>query len=202
MEFVQKSAVFGLMSLAAGFAAEAAEYCVSCVSPDVSYRCEVGGAGTPSDPRGWLLCITELAKTGGHESCSVERNAPQPCSGVHKVLAAPESPPAADMPPVEVVVPRPTLPAKQPRDAAAVERAGENNKGPRTVEELASETYDASKEGLKKAGETVSSSAAKAGEAVTDTAKSAGEKIGEAGSAVGGAAKKTWDCLKSLFQDC
>jgi hypothetical protein len=189
------------LTLATGFAAQAAEYCVSCVSPDVSYRCEVGGPDAKADPRGWLLCITELARTGGHESCSVERNAAPPCPGVHKVLAAPEGPPV-EAPPVEAAVPPPDPPPKLPNDAAAVEKAGANKKGPRTVEELASDTYDASKDGLKKAGESVSSSAQKAGEAVTDTAKSAGEKIGEAGSAVGGAAKKTWDCLKSLFQDC
>jgi hypothetical protein len=101
-----------------------------------------------------------------------------------------------------VEVPPPDPPAKPPADAAAVERDGATTKGPRTVEELASETYEASKEGLKKAGESVSGAAQKAGEAVTGTAKSAGEKIGEAGSAVGGAAKKTWNCLTSLFQDC
>lgn len=201
MEFAGKSAVFALFALGTGFTAEAAEYCVSCVSPDVSYRCEVGGPDTKADPRGWLLCITELARTGGHESCSVERGAAPPCPGIHKVLAAPAGPPS-DVPPFEVEVPPPDPPAKPPADAAAVERDGATTKGPRTVEELASETYEASKEGLKKAGESVSGAAQKAGEAVTGTAKSAGEKIGEAGSAVGGAAKKTWNCLTSLFQDC
>ena len=38
--------LFGL-----GRGAAAAEYCVSCSSPDASYRCEVGAAGTTADPR-------------------------------------------------------------------------------------------------------------------------------------------------------
>ena len=56
---------------------------------------------------------------------------------------------------------------------------------------MAKSTVKSSKEGLEKAGETV-----------VGGAKTAGEKIGNAGSAVGSAAKRTWDCLVSLFKDC
>ncbi len=70
------------------------------------------------------------------------------------------------------------------------------------MQELAGDTYESSKEGLKKAGDTVSNTAKKAGETVTGTAKATGDKIGEAGSAVGNVAKKTWTCLTSLFQTC
>jgi hypothetical protein len=59
------------------------------------------------------------------------------------------------------------------------------------MEELAGKTVQSSKEGIKKAGESISGSAQKAG-----------EQIGSAGSAVGNAAKKTWNCLTSLFSDC
>jgi hypothetical protein len=76
------------------------------------------------------------------------------------------------------------------------------DKPPQTVQELAGRTIQSSKEGMKKASDTVASGAEKAGEAVTGTIKSAGEQIGKAGTAVGNAAKKTWNCLTSLFQSC
>ena len=192
----------GLLVPWAAPAAEAAEYCVRCVSPNVSYRCEVGTPQSPADPRAWLLCITELAKQGGHESCSVERNAPVPCEGVHKVLAAPEGEaPAA--PAIEAGLPDPAAPAaNEVEPGSPPPQKPPVKKPPQTVQELAGETLEASKEGLKSAGDTVSNSAKKAGEAVTGTVKSAGEKVGEAGSAVGNAAKKTWNCVTSLFQSC
>ncbi len=92
----------------------AAEYCVSCTGPDASYRCEVGGNG--ADARAWLMCITELAKEGGHDSCSVDRKAASPCPGIHKVLAAPEGAPPP--PPVQTAIPEPA-----PSAAAAGRRA-------------------------------------------------------------------------------
>lgn len=200
MEFAQKTAVIGLFALGAASMAYGAEYCVKCVAPDVTYACEVGAPGSKSDPRAWLLCITELARTGGHESCSVERNAPVPCPGVRKALAGPEGPPVGE-PPVEAAAPPPAPVTPEPVEPTT-DKPDAPKKPPRTVEELASETYDASKEGIKKAGESVSETAKKAGEAVSGTAKSAGDTIGEAGSAVSGAAKKSWNCLTSLFKDC
>jgi hypothetical protein len=199
-------------------AAEAGEYCVSCSGPDQSYRCEVDGG---ADARAWLMCITELAREGGHESCSVDRNQSAPCPGIHKVLSAPVGP-APPMPPVQVARPddgvrRSDGPPPGAQGAAASETEPEQVEGaegaappsqpvkprvPRTVEELADNTYQASKEGLKKAGETVSSTAEKAGTAVADTAKAAGDGLSKAGSAVGNAAEKTWNCLKSFFGDC
>ncbi|MGQ0672394.1 MAG: hypothetical protein ACT4N2_05875 [Hyphomicrobium sp.] len=231
------------LAVATGLAgpAVAAEYCVSCSSPDVSYRCEVESIA-PSDARAWLLCVTELARQGGHDSCSVDRKVSTPCPGVHKVLAAP--PGEAPLPPVnvETAVPvpgppphadprtsppsaaigtgsgprvpqtSPTAPDITPDDAIVdgtnvdgVPAPGEDappKRVPQTVEELAGDTLEASKKGLKSAGQTVADTAKKAGDAVSDTAKSAGETIGEAGSAVGNAAKKTWNCVTSLFQSC
>ncbi len=57
--------------------ATAQEYCVTCTGPDASYRCLIGGdvpmAARAS--RGQFLCITEIAKAGGHASCSAARGA-------------------------------------------------------------------------------------------------------------------------------
>ena len=38
--------------------------------------------------------------------------------------------------------------------------------------------------------------------AVENFAKKTGEAITDTGTAVGNAAKKTWDCVASLFGDC
>jgi len=171
--------------------AAAAEYCVVCAGPDATYRCVFEGSpeGAGTDPRAQLLCIKQLAEAGGHESCSVTRTAASPCSGELRVVAAPLGEPPLGEPPE----PRPSEPAADagvPPEAPA-EGPPPESKPPRTVEELAGQTVESSKEGLKKAGETI-----------TGTAKKAGEQIGSAGSAVGNAAKKTWNCLTSLFSDC
>lgn len=203
------------LTLAGASPGRAAEFCVSCSGPDAQYRCEIG-SGPTTDARAWLQCITELAKQGSHDSCSVDRNTPSPCPGEHRVVAAPEGmqqglPPggpqpvfAPPPPPVQQAAPPPEA-ANLPPDAEGdlpPEGAPPKKRVPQTMTELADDTYQASKDGLKKAGETVSGTAKKAGEAVTGTAKKAGEGLSEAGSAVGGAAKKTWNCLTSLFQEC
>ena len=180
-------AVFG-----PGRQAMAAEYCVTCASPEANYRCEIGGKGSAGDPRAWLLCITELAKQGGHESCSVDRKATAPCPGVLKVLAAPEGD-APPLPAIQTGVPeaRPPDPKTQPPVQPQAGSEPAPKKVPQTMQELAGDTIQSSKDGMKKAGE-----------AVTGTAKKAGEQVGKAGDAIGNAAKKTWDCLTSLFQSC
>ena len=162
-----------------GAPARAAEYCVSCSGPDATYRCKIEGTpdGSGEDPRAQLLCIRQLAESGAHESCSVARTASYPCPGDLWVIAGP----------VGEIVPPPATAEPAASPAAPAPPADGNPDGqpdpqapPKTV-----------KEGLKKAGETISG-----------TAEKAGEQIGNAGSAVGNAAKKTWNCLTSLFSDC
>jgi hypothetical protein len=198
---VRKSCALIACLILAGFAEglSAAEYCVSCSGPDASYRCAIADTpeGSPPDPRAQLLCITQLAENGGHETCSVMRNPVTPCEGPLTVIAAPLGPPLAPPPPPLAPEDRSAPP---PVDASA---DGEpETKVPRTVEELAGQTVKSSKEGLKKAGDAIAGTAEKTGEVIAGTAKKAGEQIGNAGSAVGNAAKKTWNCLISLFSDC
>lgn len=77
-------------------------------------------------------------------------------------------------------------PSEAPTEAAAngAVEAGEGgrakNEPPRTLVEAARNTVDLSKK----------------------TAKDAGDQIGQAGEAVGGAVKKTWNCLVTLFSAC
>jgi hypothetical protein len=189
-------AATALLGSALAHSVLAAEYCVTCAGPAAMYACKIEGvaADAPSDPRAQLLCIQELARQGAHETCSVPRSAPKPCPGVMRVVAAPAGLSTTATNEAGAAQPQPESGAPAVEATALEEPAVKDEKPakePRTVEELASQTVDASKNGLKKAGE-----------AVSGTAEKAGDSVGQAGSAVGSAAKKTWDCLKSLFSAC
>jgi hypothetical protein len=195
-------------------ASVASEYCVVCAGPDATYRCQVGGVaptGRETDPRLQLLCISEIAKSGAHDSCSIDRKATsagagEACPGELRVIAAPIGPPpgatpaavdAPGLPPGDPSLGPQGEPHIDPADPAA-EAAPQKDKVPQTMEELAGQTVKNSKENLQKAGDAIGGT----GNAIAGGAKQAGEKIGDAGSAVGTAAKKTWNCLASLFNDC
>lgn len=191
--------------------AQAGEYCVACNGPGATYRCAIDpqSARDPSatDPRLQWLCITELAKAGGHSSCVVERDPTGVCDGPLRTVALP---PQRDLsiPPLHPLAVAPT-PATSPPVAAppavvapAPLPANPGSAPPKTVEELARRTAESSQQGLKQAGDAVVDTAGQAGTAVTETAKTTGSVLGKAGSAVGHAAKKSWDCVASLFKDC
>jgi hypothetical protein len=169
--------------------ASAQEYCVTCSGPDTRYRCIIGGEPSPAarSSRGQLLCITELARSGGHASCSVGRTTSEPCDGEMRTVLFPA---AADPAAAPVGEAQPGMAYTEGAGAApeggqvAQELQAPEEGPPKTVEELAKKTVEASGEGLKKAGQ-----------AVGDTAQSAG-------NAVGNAVKKTWNCLSSFFSDC
>ena len=167
-----------------------AETCVVCTTPAATYRCAIEGADRVAQYRGSdrvldYVCITELAKSGGHASCSVGRNPGGICMGELKVLRAGDALAAAEAAigeagpgpgPGHPQTGQPTPPADGP---------------PRTLEELARQSVEQSGDQLQSAGK-----------AVKDTAKSAGQQIEKAGDAVGGAVKKSWTCLASLFTNC
>src|SRR5688572_29672822 len=64
--------------------ATAQEYCVACSGPNAVYRCVIDGA----QPRGGqplqMLCVTAMAKQGGHASCSGTRGTVFECDGAVK----------------------------------------------------------------------------------------------------------------------
>jgi len=169
--------------------AAGAEVCVVCSEPAASYRCAIEGADRFAQFRGTdrvlqYLCITELAKAGGHARCDANRNSGALCTGVKTVRVRAEDVLAKaaalrsgslDVQPQQQGA-QPKLPADGP---------------PKTLEEMARKTVEQSRDQLQTAGKSVN-----------DTAKTAGQQIGKAGDAVGGAVKKTWGCLVSLFTDC
>lgn len=168
--------------------AQAPEFCVTCTAPDASYRCQVEGESAAAhSSRGQLLCITELAKSGGHSSCSAGRSPTTSCPGALRTVMFPPgadlSPlPAADAP---LMTPAPSSayappPVAAPNGPQQPPPPSPTQAQPNTVEQLAKKTVETTGNGLEKAGK-----------AVTDT-----------GNAIGNAAKKTWTCIATLFGDC
>jgi hypothetical protein len=181
--------------------AAAAEFCVTCAGPDAHYTCTFNGVSEgPGDSGLKLYCITELAKSGKHASCSVDRTAAKPCAGDVKVLAMPDGietlpvpaskPGATKSAASDAAIPEAPS-AIETGKAAAAPEAPAGAAPPKTVQEMVEKgTSDASK------------SLEKGSNAVVETAKSTGGVIGKATKAVGDTAKKTWTCITSFFGDC
>ena len=161
-----------LLAMAAG-SAEGQEFCVACSDPPGIYRCVIDGA----QPRGGqslqMLCVTAMAKEGGHATCSVKRGTVFDCDGAVRrlswsageTLSQPEAS-ALREPPAKPAAAAPAAPAP---DAP-----------PQTVVDLAKQANEKMVEQVKKAGDSV---------------KQAGESVKQA-------TKKTWECVISLFTRC
>jgi hypothetical protein len=182
-----------LLLAASASAASAQDYCVTCTGPDAKYRCIIGGDASISarSSRGQMLCITQLAQRGGHASCSVSRSATEPCEGQVKTVmfpaGEPNTPQVETLPPAAPAAapgaaPPPVAPSPLTEGAPPPPEAPQP--APATVGEFAQKTAKDTGEGLKKAGD-----------AVTTT-------VDKTGKAIGHAASKTWKCLTSFFGDC
>jgi hypothetical protein len=166
-----------ICTLATG--ATAQEYCVTCTGPDASYRCLIGGdvplAARAS--RGQFLCITEIAKAGGHASCSAARAQATPCPGETRTVmfppAAPGATPLADTPPsaAPMAPMAPMAPTKEIAPAPMPPPEQQQAQPPVPHDPPAP------------------------GEAPTNTAGSPGDPVTNT-------VKKTWKCITSLFGDC
>lgn len=171
---------------AAGAPAIAGEACVTCAEPAAVYRCALEGpdVGQAAEPGVQLLCITVLAKRGGHKSCSIDSTAAAaPCNGALVTLARP---------PAGTTVPAASEAAATGGPAGPAPPASAPSKAPpATVEALAKDAAEQTKKDWEKTKSTVN-----------ETASSAGQEIKKAGSTVGAALKNSWDCLASLFSKC
>ena len=224
--------ILALLVLATG-PAQAGQHCVTCNSPDATYLCEAqNGPGILAANGGQLACITELAKRGGHDQCSVIKRAASQCEGLAPTVlypgasdadfnaainppppagtdvAPPPPPPArADVPPTApdgvATSATDTFTPDDERDPLQPQNKEPTpGKPPKTVAEMADRAYESTKKSVGKTGKAVGDTAKSAGNAISKTAKKTGEQIGKAGKAVGSAAKKTWNCVTSLFSDC
>lgn len=206
-------------------------YCVTCVAPSQTYNCVVE---TPPAVRAaqslQLYCVFQLARQGGHQSCSVKRNV-SVCPGIQTILVyqGPTRPDpqhndlettagsaqghtAKSQPPANST----HNPTMMPERAGAIEQPDQDEE-PKTLIEATEQAVKSSGDQLKKTTKTVTDAtkdasegvgnvAKKVGTAVTETTnkvtKSVTETTKKAGHAVGKAAKSAYDCVTSLFSDC
>lgn len=135
-------------------AAAAGEVCVSCSGPPAIYRCTVDEASKVESYRYGkkilqFVCITELAKQGGHQQCKVKRTGSDGCFGLPRTVPLTGSLDAtaarAEAQPAE------SFAEEQEPAAEPAQKQGP----PKTVEELARRTASASKEQFQKTGNTV-----------------------------------------------
>jgi hypothetical protein len=222
----------GLVAGVAGIAS-AEEYCVTCTGPDAKYRCIIGNGDRPATrtQRGQMLCITELAHSGNHASCSVGAASSAPCDGDQRTVMLPEAP-IADVPPPVAATPTPPQqaqpiyspagggsyaqpagpPAGQPQNGGSQTPGDSLGYGERAPGQTAGQAPGEEPGKQDQAGEpgqqpqTVEDIAKKTVKASGDSLKKAGKAVANgaqsAGNAVGSAVKKTWTCLSSLFGNC
>ncbi len=167
------------------FKASAQDYCVTCTGPEAKYHCIIGGDASVAarSSRGQMLCITQLAQSGGHASCSVSRTTTEPCEGQVKTVMFPAGEPGT-LPVTEAIPPAAPTAAPPVAPPALTDGAPPPPPAPQQAPSAAGQMAKDSVDGLKKAGD-----------AVTNTVQNTGK-------AIGNAASKTWKCLSSFFGDC
>ena len=165
--------LLALLFAALGAAAAAQEYCVVCSEPNALYRCVIDGAQPQGGQPLQMLCVTAMAKAGGHSTCTVKRGTVFDCDApVRRVPWTASNAPAATAPGASAA----------PADPGSTKGSPEDP--PQTVVEMA-----------KRANQQTSDQMKKAGENLKEGAKSMGD-------AMSNATKKTWDCMTSLFTRC
>ena len=130
--------------------APAQEYCVDCSEPAGLYRCVIEGA----QPRGGqslqMLCVTAMAKDGGHGTCSIKRGTVFDCDAAVKRIpwTMLEAGRQAETPHSLAAQPAPgPVPTATPNPAPEAP--------PQTVVDLAKQANEQTASQMKKAGESV-----------------------------------------------
>jgi hypothetical protein len=192
-------ACFGMALAAAWLAVPAAtkagtaEYCVTCKNPDATYRCRLQGSGVTQSDALKLYCVVRTTKEGNHASCAAKKD--PHCAGMVKVYT----------------YDGPTLPPKvtnDPRVRQLNERVERENRAfddkrgeqPKSLFEMGGRAYDASKRGLQGAGAAIGIGAgAKNQQAAPPPPPPA---VQEAPKPQKNFARRSWDCMTSLFREC
>lgn len=188
--------------------ADDATYCIICKSPDQTYRCKVSGAGSRPVDALKLYCIIRTAKEGNHASCAARRD-DSGCDGALKVYSYDDLPVPTnlvDNPQVQRLV------GKLAKQQAAAAKAENDGGAPKTVAELTKRTVDASREKWESARaafghrtkEEKREMAALANNQPPPESRMQRMKhaAASAGAAVGGFARKSYHCMRSLFRSC
>jgi hypothetical protein len=161
----------GAFAAAAASSASAESTCVLCNGPEAAYECNAYANDPIPDTALALFCTTRIADDYGHKSCAVEKTTSS-CTGL----------------PVHF----PYNPNDGGSFGFSFEPQQEDANGePETLGELASDTYNASKETVKATGEAIGNATEKAGNALND-----------AGASINNATKNTVKCIQSALADC
>lgn len=189
-------ALWAVAAVVLSASAVAQEYCVTCTGPEASYRCLIGGEVPPAvrSSSGQFLCITELAKAGGHASCSAARGQASPCAGETRTVMYSLADPAGPLAPGTA----PPAAGLSPPPAAGLPPISERELAPVPLPPVDQQTQAPSVA----PAETGTAPAAPKPNMVEDLANKTGKAVSDTGKAVGGAVKKSWDCVASLFGNC
>jgi hypothetical protein len=141
-------------------AAAAQEFCVVCTEPDALYRCVIEGARPGGGQSLQLLCVTSLAKSGGHATCAVKGGTVFECNAPIKRVPWV----ASDRPPQSGATQAPATPLAAPAPVTATPE-----EPPKTMVELAKRANEQTSEQMKKAGEQVKSTGQAIGEVTKKT---------------------------------
>jgi hypothetical protein len=197
--------------------AEQASYCVTCKNPDQTYVCRVDAGGSRASDALKLYCIIRTAKEGHHASCAAERDSPT-CQGIEKVYSYDGAMP-------EDIASDPRVKHFTDKIQRDQQTFADKPKGtqPKTLVELTGRAVSASRKGLRNARGALGGSSQPADQPLPDeplplnqseaplaaespagdTADAANpNRFQRAGSAVGGAARKSYRCVVSLFRNC
>jgi hypothetical protein len=144
--------------------AVAQEYCVSCTEPNAVYRCVIEGAQPGGSQPLQMLCITTMAKQGGHATCGIKRGTVFDCDGpVKRIPWA-----ALNAPPPAAAVPGKQSDAEpSPPPGWTAEAKPEPQEPPKTVLEMAKRANENTAAQLKQANENMKTQAKKTWECVT-----------------------------------
>ena len=217
----RRSAIRALLALVISSAtaflpALAAEFCVVCGEPDGIYRCIAADVSAASrDTGAQLQCIQDIARRAGHKTCTIERAAGAVCNGPQWVAGAADpigsavgerQPVAGDqsgrpsvMPPVG------PLPAAGAGElTAATPHPGRESAAQRGRDGSGQTFFPAGSPAPAGSDSAVGGGGAQVQERALPRTpdEASGSTLDKAGKAVGGAAKKTWECVSSLFSRC
>lgn len=198
-------AILTCLSMSAGIAtsAGAQEYCVACTGPDAVYRCVVD-VGKPQQMPLKLLCVSTLARTGGHATCAVRGGTVFDCNGpIRRIGAATPSvgsPSAAG----SAVTTAAGAAAIATQGGAAPQRSDTAAPKPSPVSAVPTQgpasaarasPQPSGQRPHKQSQQTVEQLAKQAAKSTSNTLKKAGKSIKRSTS-------KAWNCIASLFNSC
>lgn len=150
-------------------------YCVRCMLPEQTYRCQVKTSfANMNRSTGQLHCIVNIAKDKNHESCQIQSRTQSQCNGFDITYNY------TGVTPLQRPETRQASPGQsQPEFTEGANRGlhAENKKeqdaAPDTLVDLTNNAIDKTQQGLRNTGDAITN-----------------------------AAKTTYECLASLFSDC